>query len=380
MTTPMATSWTIPLRTASESTPSRNRPAGGGVGAVAANVAAVKRLRAAVLGALLLAGLTGVTGAATTPAARESRGPVLLAFAGDVHFEGAVRTTLVSASGRVLGPISPVLKQADLAVVNLETAVTTRGTAQSKQYVFRAPPSAFASLANGGVDVASMANNHGMDYGEVGLRDSLAAARKARFPVIGIGLDASQAYRPYRATTHGERIAIVAATQVLDDNLISSWTAGPHKPGLASAKEVPRLLGAVRAARATSDTVVVFLHWGAELASCPTVDQRRLARQLVAAGADVVVGSHAHRLLGAGRMGKALIDYGLGNFAWYSSASGVTAETGVVLVSVTGRHVNGYRFEPARIASGSPYPLHGAERASAIRSWRSLRGCTGLKP
>jgi len=340
----------------------------------------VKRLRAAVLGAFLLAGLAGVTGAAATRAAGESRSPVLLAFAGDVHFEGAVRTTLVSASGKVLGPISAVLKRADVAVLNLETAVTTRGTAQPKQYVFRAPPSAFAALASGGVDVASMANNHGMDYGEVGLRDSLAAARRARFPVIGIGLDASQAYRPYRVTIRGQRIAIVAATQVLDDNLISSWTAGPHKPGLASAKDVPRLVRAVRTARATSDTVVVFLHWGVELASCPTVDQRRLARQLVAAGADVVVGSHAHQLLGAGRMRKAFIDYGLGNFAWYSSASGVTAETGVLLVSVTGGHVNGYRFEPARIASGSPYPLHGAERTSAIRSWRGLRGCTGLKP
>jgi poly-gamma-glutamate synthesis protein (capsule biosynthesis protein) len=272
------------------------------------------------------------------------------------------------------------LTHADLAVVNLETAVTTRGSAQPKQYVFRAPPSAFAALANGGVDVATMANNHGMDYGEVGLRDSLAAARKAHFPVIGIGLDASQAYRPYRTTIRGERIAVLAATQVLDDNLISSWTAGPRKPGLASAKEVPRLLRAVRAARASSDTVVVFLHWGVELASCPTVDQRRLAKQLVAAGADVVVGSHAHRLLGAGRLGKAFVDYGLGNFAWYASASGVTAESGVVLVSVTGRHVNGYRFEPARIESGSPFPLGGSARGQASRAWRSLRGCTGLRP
>jgi poly-gamma-glutamate synthesis protein (capsule biosynthesis protein) len=58
----------------------------------------------------------------------------------------------------------------------------------------------------------------------------------------------------------------------------------------------------------------------------------------------------------------------------------VTAASGVVLVSVTGRHVNRYRFEPARIANGSPYPLEGIERAGAIRAWRSLRGCTGLEP
>jgi poly-gamma-glutamate capsule biosynthesis protein CapA/YwtB (metallophosphatase superfamily) len=344
----------------------------------AANVAAVtgRLFTLCAVAAALVA--TGVCDAGSR-AASAQRGPVLLAFAGDVHFEGAVRATLMSRSGEVLGAISPVLKQADIAAVNLETAVTTRGAAQPKQYVFRAPPSAFAALRNGGVDVATMANNHGMDYGVEGLRDSLAAARRAHFHVIGIGLDDAQAYRPYRATIRGERIAIIAATQVLDDNLIASWTAGPHKPGLASAKDVPRLVEAVRSARATADTVVVFVHWGVELAGCPTARQRRLARELVAAGADVVVGSHAHRLLGGGKLGRTFVDYGLGNFAWYSSASGVTAESGVVLVSVTGRHVNGYRFAPARIVNGSPYPLSGSERASAIRSWRSLRSCAGLK-
>jgi poly-gamma-glutamate capsule biosynthesis protein CapA/YwtB (metallophosphatase superfamily) len=358
----------------------------------------VQHRRLALFGAAILAFIGGVSYAASDDPGNAAVAPgsppvgpthaasgsgagkaVVLAFAGDVHFEGALRSALESRSRTPLGAIAPVLEQADLAVVNLETAVTTRGAPQQKQYAFRAPPSAFAALVNGGVDVASMANNHGMDYGVVGLRDSLAAARKARFPVIGIGLDAGQAYRPYRATIRGERIAIIAATQVLDDNLISAWTAGPHKPGLASAKTVPRLLRAVRQARETSDTVVVFLHWGVELASCPTSDQRRLARRLVAAGADVVVGSHAHRLLGAGRLAGTFIDYGLGNFAWYATG-GVTTETGVVLVTVTARHVNRYRFEPARIVGGSPQPLGGEDRTQAIRSWRSLRSCTGLRP
>jgi poly-gamma-glutamate synthesis protein (capsule biosynthesis protein) len=357
----------------------------------------MRRRRLALLGAAILAFLVGVeraasreagtpaVAAAERPAAHASAGSnrggraVVLAFAGDVHFEGAVRSTLESRSRTVLGAIAPVLERADVAVVNLETAVTTRGSPQQKQYVFRAPPSAFAALATGGVDVATMANNHGMDYGVTGLRDSIAAARKAGFPVIGIGLDDTQAYRPYRATIRGRRIAILAATQVLDDNLISSWTAGPRKPGLASAKTVPRLLEAVRQARETSDTVAVFVHWGVELASCPTAAQRRLARQLIAAGADILVGSHAHRLLGAGRSGAAFVDYGLGNFAWYSTG-GVTTETGVVLVTVTGRHVDGYRFVPARIVGGSPRALTGEDRAQAIRAWRSLRSCTGLRP
>jgi poly-gamma-glutamate capsule biosynthesis protein CapA/YwtB (metallophosphatase superfamily) len=304
--------------------------------------------------------------------------PVVLAFGGDVHFESTIGSELRSSPTLVLASIAPVLSRADVAVVNLETAVTTGGSAAAKMFVFRAPPSALAALAAGGVDVASMANNHGMDFGEAGLRDSLAAAKRYRFPVIGIGLNDSQAYRPYRTTVNGQRIAVIGATQVLDDELVSAWTAGPGKPGLASAKDVPRLLRAVRQARATSDTVVVFVHWGIELEQCPSRDQRTLAKRLVAAGADVVVGGHAHRLQGAGRLGSALVDYGLGNFVWYGTSE-LSTRTGVLLVTTEGRRVLGYRWEPARIVDGTPRPLTGAERRAAIASWKSLRSCTGLR-
>ena len=305
--------------------------------------------------------------------------PVVLAFGGDVHFEGVLETKLAAAPSRVLEPIAPVLGEADLAVVNLETAVTAGGAASAKTFTFRAPATAFAALKGGSIDVASMANNHGMDFGVTGLRDSLAAAKRYRFPVVGIGRDDRQAYAPYRRTVNGQRIAILGATQVLDDHLISAWTAGPGKPGLASAKDEPRLLRAVRQARRTSDTVVVFLHWGVELMQCPTSDQRTLARRLVDAGADVVVGGHAHRLQGAGRMGKALVAYGLGNFVWYGTTS-LSTQTGVLLVTVTGRRVDDYRWAPARIVDGVPRPLAGAERRNELAGWRSLRSCTGLKP
>jgi capsule synthesis protein PGA_cap len=316
------------------------------------------------------------TGSATSSAAGK---PVVLAFGGDVHFEGTAGAELASNPALVMSSIAPVLRRADLAVVNLETAVTTGGNPVAKEFTFRAPASAFVALRAGGVDVVSMANNHGMDFGEAGLRDSLSAARQYRFPVIGIGLNATQAYAPYRKTINGQRIAVIAATQVLDDQLVSAWTAGPHKPGLASAKDVPRLVRAVRAARRTSDTVVVFLHWGVELAQCPSADQRTLAKQLVTAGADIVVGGHAHRVQGAGHLGQALVDYGLGNFVWYGTSE-LSTQTGVLLVTVDGRRVLHYGWEPARIVDGTPRPLAGAERRSEIASWRRLRSCTGLKP
>lgn len=339
-------------------------------------------LAVAALAASLAAPLTAPVpsrGEAATPARGPlgNGSPVVLAFGGDVHFEGTLESKLADAPSRLLAPIEPVLDDADLAVVNLETAVTTRGKPAAKEFVFRAPPTAFAALRGGGVDVASMANNHGLDYGMLGLRDSLAAAKRYRFPVIGIGLDDVEAYSPYRATVRGQRIAILGATQVLDNHLASAWTAGLRKPGLASAKKVARLLKAVTAARQTADTVVVFLHWGRELERCATKDQRWLAELLVGAGADVVVGGHAHRLLGTGRKGKALVSYGLGNFVWYGTSK-LSTQTGVLLVTVTGRRVDGYRWVPARVVDGVPRPLTGTERRRGIASWNALRGCSGL--
>ncbi len=308
----------------------------------------------------------------------EARGDaVTIAFGGDVHFEGAIGGRLAGDPETALGPIATILGQADLAMVNLETAVTTRGTAQNKQFTFRASPTAFKALSAAGVDVATMANNHGMDFGPVGLADSMKAAAAAGFPVVGIGRDADQAFSPYVAKANGQRIAVIGATQVLDDNLAAAWTAGEGKPGLASAYQVDRLLAAVRAARRKADTVVVDLHWGRELSGCPIERQRQLAPRVIEAGADIVVGSHAHVLLGGGYMDNAYVDYGLGNFVFYSGG-GVTAQSGVLNLTVRGRAVTKARWVPAMISGGIPIPLNGAAADRALASWKALRGCTGL--
>jgi Bacterial capsule synthesis protein PGA_cap len=309
---------------------------------------------------------------------REPTGePVTLAFGGDVHFEGAIESRLAANPATALGPIANVLRRADLAVVNLETAITERGTPAPKDFTFRAPPSALTALKAAGVDVATMANNHGQDFGVVGLRDSLAAAKAAKFPVIGIGRNADEAYRPYQVTVKGQRIAVIGATQVLDSSLAAAWTAGEDKPGMASAYEEARLLAAVKAARAAADTVVVDLHWGRELVNCPIDRQRALAPKLVAAGADVVVGSHAHLLLGGGYLRGAYVHYGLGNFVFYSRG-GVTAQSGVLLLTTRGRAITDSRWVPATISGGIPIPLTGAAATRAVSSWQSLRRCTGL--
>ncbi|MDL4818251.1 CapA family protein [Actinomadura opuntiae] len=311
------------------------------------------------------------------PAPPKAAEPIVLAFGGDTHFEGQLRSRLGNPS-TALGPVASTLRGADLAMVNLETAITTGGTpAPGKEFTFRAPPSALTALRRAGVDVASMANNHGMDYMQEGLRDSLAAIKRSGFPIVGIGRDADQAYRAYRTTVKGNRIAIVGATQVLDDNLATAWTATGAQGGLASAKDVPRMVQAVKDARKGSDLVIVHLHWGQELKSCPLPRQQELAKALVAAGADIIVGGHAHVPLGGGYLNGKYVHYGMGNFV-FSSAHGQTAKSGVLLLRVEGRKVTKSKWKPAEIVGGLPIPMKGAAAAAEVERWNGLRECAGL--
>jgi poly-gamma-glutamate synthesis protein (capsule biosynthesis protein) len=136
----------------------------------------------------------------------------------------------------------------------------------------------------------------------------------------------------------------------------------------------------VRYARGRADLVVVDLHWGTERMSCPTEAQRSLARALADAGADVIVGSHAHVVLGAGWLPgghPAYVDYGLGNFVFYNEA-GAFGESGVLTLTVTGGRVTAGTWTPARLHGGVPVPLTGAAADAGAAHWRALRHCTGL--
>jgi poly-gamma-glutamate synthesis protein (capsule biosynthesis protein) len=309
------------------------------------------------------------TATSPAPAARTSSGgPVILAFAGDVHFEGTAGASL--GGGRV-GSAYKVLRSADLAVVNLETAVTERGTAQPKEFTFRAPAAAIGVLKRAGIDAVTIANNHGMDYGRVGLSDTLAAARRYGMPLLGGGVDEAAAWTPLRRTIDGVRVSVIAATDVLDDFAITAWVAGPDVPGLASAKDTDRLLDAVRDERDQADVLAVFLHWGRETVYCPTARQRQLAQDLSDAGADIVVGSHAHVVEPHARVGRTVVDYGLGNFQFYARG-GLGSETGVLTVTATRNGAGDATWHQATIVGGAPTALSGSA-ASAQQAVQQRR-------
>jgi poly-gamma-glutamate capsule biosynthesis protein CapA/YwtB (metallophosphatase superfamily) len=129
---------------------------------------------------------------------------ITLAFAGDIHFQAHL-DKLLDRPRDGLGAISDALGAADITVVNLESAITVRGTPDPKQledprdrYWFRTTPAALDLLDRAGVDVVGLANNHAADYGPVGLADTLRAATNSPVPVVGVGKDRQAAFAPHR--------------------------------------------------------------------------------------------------------------------------------------------------------------------------------------
>lgn len=307
---------------------------------------------------------------------------VTFAFGGDMHFEGVLRTKLASDPTGMFAPIAPVLSSVDIAVVNLESAITEQNTIIPKEFNFRTPATALVALQAAGVDVVNAANNHSIDFGPEGLADTLAARAASPIPVIGIGANVTDAYNPFLTEIRGQRIAIFGATDVMGEEYVEPWTATETKAGVASTKYASeaRMVAAIQAARPLVDTVVVYLHWGVERVGCATDRQKALARALVDAGADIVVGSHAHHLEGGGRLGTAFVGYGLGNFAFYNE-SGEYGRTGVLKVTITGRDTDAYEWVPARIRGGIPTPFApGGEYDAEVAHWNELRACTDLLP
>jgi poly-gamma-glutamate synthesis protein (capsule biosynthesis protein) len=309
-----------------------------------------------------------------------------LAFGGDVHFEDYLRPLARDPHG--LDELRSSLGAADLAVVNLETAITERGAPIGKEFHFRAPASALDTLASAGVDAVSMANNHGADYGAQGLRDTLAARRGSPVPIVGIGADADDAFAPATLEAKGLEVAVLGASQVFEMTL-ANWSADADSPGIASASPVDRLRAAVARAARTHDLVVVFLHWGLDYQACPDTLSRQTAEVLEAAGADVVVGGHSHRVNGAGWLGRSYVAYGLGNFVWWRSRE-PDSRTGVLTLEVDVATARGTRrtarsavtdatWTPMLVGrDGIPRVPGAADRRRLTRVWEQAGECSGL--
>ncbi|MGV1009865.1 MAG: CapA family protein [Dermatophilaceae bacterium] len=351
-----------------------------------------------VLGALLALGACSAAQAAA-PAqdgqASTSGSVLTLAFGGDVHFDGELARLLDGDDG--LAELRPLLGDADVAVVNLETSITDRGAPEPKTYHFRTSPKALSTLAKAGVDVASMANNHAVDYGPAGLADTLSAKASSPIPIVGVGRDAREAFAPAVVAAKGLSVAVIASTQV-NDHTVTTFPATDSTPGVAGNLESnDRLLAAVGDAVARDDVVVVFLHWGTDYESCPDGRQLATAKALEAAGADVIVGGHAHRVQGSGWLGHSYVGYGLGNFVWNNRRGEAEKASGVITVSVAvnaalGRRgldgaaraarptvVSAATYTPLRVSDADGIPRPPEDPGALQRAWEKARSCAKLR-
>ena len=218
----------------------------------------------------------------------------------------------------------------------METALTDRGTPwPGKPFTFRAPTSAIQSIAGAGVDAITMANNHSFDFGEEGAQDTLNAKDNSPIPIVGIGRNEDEAYKPATLEANGVKVAVIGASQVEEETRLYR-SASKNGYGIAAAapqERLNRLVEEVKAAKKTHDVVVTMMHWGIEAAHCPGDEAIATSRALELVGADVIIGSHAHRLNGHGWLGDAYVHYGLGNFVYYLNRD-TAGHTGVVTLSI----------------------------------------------
>jgi poly-gamma-glutamate capsule biosynthesis protein CapA/YwtB (metallophosphatase superfamily) len=275
--------------------------------------------------------------------------PIVLAAAGDVNLGD--RTADAIAAHGLRYPwtsVAPVLRDADLAVANLECAVSRGGEPAVKEYTFRGSPAALAAVGRAGIDVLSLANNHSVDYGPGALLDTIRHARRAGIATVGGGADLAFARRPVRVELGGVRIALLAYSDVRP----LGFDAGEGQPGAAPA--FAELLDPdIRRAKRAADVVVVYFHWGTELATTPDSRQKRLADLAFRAGATIVLGAHPHVLQPVQRGGSKLVAWSLGNFVFPARSAGTTA-TGILLAHLGAGGVLGQRLVPATIRGVRP--------------------------
>ncbi|MDO8587644.1 MAG: CapA family protein [Armatimonadota bacterium] len=237
---------------------------------------------------------------------------VTLAAVGDVLLARYVGVTIRKhGADYPLAKVAPTLKKNDLVLFNLECPLSKRGVPTHFKYLFRANPALAKSLRAGGLNVASVANNHTMDYGRTALLDTISALKKAGITPVGAGPNSAAAIRPVVVRVKGLKVGFLAYTDV--DN----FGVSPRKdrPTTAHVREAT-LAKEIRAAKRKSDVLVVSFHWGNEYWRKPSERQKRLAKIALAGGADLILGHHPHVLQPAMKHGGKIVVYSMGGFVW----------------------------------------------------------------
>jgi poly-gamma-glutamate capsule biosynthesis protein CapA/YwtB (metallophosphatase superfamily) len=241
---------------------------------------------------------------------------------------------------------------ADLAVGVLNATMSDRvaqtGCARTFQLVGRSNNADAAGRA--GFDLMSVATNHIKDCGKMkswcdfALLDTLDNLHRAGIQTVGAGKDLAEALQPVVVTVNGVRFGFVSlGDRKMDANVF----AGPSYPGIANLTP-ENLQQAMSQVRKMADVVIALPHWGNEDNSIPSMLQRQQAGELIAAGADLIVGNHTHVVQAIDKIDGIPVFFGLGNFIFDQDLR--EQRQGVILlVKFQGTKYLGYELIPTRV-------------------------------
>lgn len=271
--------------------------------------------------AIILIGIIFVACTSRTPKG-DANDTLDVLFTGDVLLDRGVRPVAErNGISYIFSEVSPLFRKADAVVVNLECPLTDTVSAVNKKYIFRAKAEWADSLRRVGVTHAAMANNHTNDQGRRGLAVTYQHLRDAGIVPIGYGLTDGQRIGPTVINKGEVSVALFNSVMMTLEN----WHKLDGKPGVCQASYDGLAKAISEYKQSHPDTwIVAVLHWGSEFQSNPNMTQRRQARRLAEAGADVVIGHHPHVLqpidtinvTGRQTSHPSLVYYSLGNFVF----------------------------------------------------------------
>jgi capsule synthesis protein PGA_cap len=239
------------------------------------------------------------------------------------------------------GAMRHLVSSVDIAVANFENPAPNVSTFHTSGTRFTADPRLIGGLVKAGIDYVSIANNHIGDAGDLGILQTIANLKKRGLKYSGAGKDLAAARAPAILEAAGTRVAILGY-----DAIARAYFAGPDETG-SSQLSLKRATVDIKKARAAgADLVIVFPHWGVEYRREPFAAQQELARSIIDAGADLIIGNHAH-WAGAVEVYKGKpIWYALGNFVFDQTWSEPTMEGITLELTFQGASLRQIRMRP----------------------------------
>ncbi|HEY8026276.1 MAG TPA: CapA family protein [Burkholderiaceae bacterium] len=279
--------------------------------------------------------------------------PVSLVFAGDIVLVGAPGKAI--EQGRdPFRAFSAILADADIRVGNLECVVASKGEPEDKIFTFRANPRTLATLKQH-FDAVSIANNHSGDFGRPAFAEMLGLLDKEGIGRFGGGHNLAEAHVPLVIERKGLRIALLGYNEFMP----RSFEADADAPGTAWSED-EQVIADIRKARSDyrADLVIPIMHWGWENEPKANARQRQLARLMIDAGADAVIGGHPHVTQDVEYYRGKLIVYSVGNFLIDALDNDAQTKGWVVKLQLERSGVTSWRTFAAQLDdAGIPRPV-----------------------